>query len=159
MVDGIRTIFVEDIARRTYGDASAFSGETAESLRASPFDVLKIYLFEYPGKRTMLVPGKAFLAMMAFTFVGVALRLALRERLARRDAWMLVVFFAVPVSWFVLAKGHSYTQTHINFVLWFIGFMPALIYVTLSTVVVGARMVIDRRPRAVVRNGPPEPSA
>jgi hypothetical protein len=148
VLDGIRTIYVEDIARRTYGDASAYTGEAAESLRASPLDVLKIYLFDYPGRRTMLVPGKAFLAMIAFCIVGIGARFALRERLARRDAWMLGVFFAVPASWYVLAKGHSYTQTHINFVLWFIGFMPALILVTWNTAKTGLQLVWRRR-----RNG------
>ena len=131
ILDGLRNIYFEDIARRTYGDASAYTGEAAESLRASPLDVLRIYLFDYPGRRTMLVPGKAFLAMLAFCIVGIGARLVLRERLARRDAWMLAVFFSVPVSWFVFAKGHSFTQTHINFVLWFVGFMPALIYLSL----------------------------
>ena len=133
LAEGVRTIYVEDIARRTYGDAGAFGGETGDSLRASPMDVLKIYLLDYPGKRTMILPGKAFLAMIAFCILGLVLRLALRRPNARRDAATLVVFLAVPVSWFVLAKGHSYTQTHINFVLWFIGFMPALLFVTGST--------------------------
>ena len=133
LLDGIRTMLVEDVLRRTYGDASSFSGETAESLLASPWDVLKIYLFDYPGKRTMLVPGKAFLAMIGLCVVGLGTRLVVGERTARRDAWAFLVFFSVPVSWFVLAKGHSYTQTHINFVLWFIGFMPALLFVTGNT--------------------------
>lgn len=141
LLDGIRTMYLDDIARRTYGDPAAYQGETAESLRASPFDVLKIYLFDYPGKRTMMVPGKMFLAMIAFCIAGLGARFAMNDRLARRDTWMLAVSFAMPVSWYVLAKGHSFTQTHINFVLWFIGFMPALVYVTLTTCIQLARYV------------------
>jgi uncharacterized membrane protein YqaE (UPF0057 family) len=133
LLDGIRSIYMDDIARRTYGDPAAYRGEAAESLRASPLDVLKIYLFDYPGKRTMIVPGKMFLAMIAFCVCGLGARFAIKDMLARRDAWTFVVSFAMPVSWYVLAKGHSYTQTHINFVLWYIGFMPALVYVTLTT--------------------------
>lgn len=149
LLDGIRALYLEDVARRTYGDASAYSGEAAESMRASPLDVLRIYLFEYPGRRTMIVPGKAFLAMIAFCVAGLAVRLARRERLARRDAWMLLAYFSVPASWYVLAKGHSYTQTHINFVLWFIGFMPALVYVAGSTALAIAKTfwVPDTTPR------------
>ena len=151
LLDGIRNIYLDDIARRTYGNPTAYRGETAESLRASPLDVLRIYLFDYPGKRTMIVPGKAFLAMIAFCLAGLCVRFALKDRLARRDAWMLAASFAMPVSWYVLAKGHAYTQTHINFVLWFIGFMPALIYVTLVTLAQLFRQGVARGHRQLRR--------
>lgn len=126
---GMRNIYVEDIARRTFGDPGLFVDETRESLQASVWDVLRIYFFEYPGRRTMIVPGKVFLGLFAVCLVGIAWRLATRHPLARRDAWMFVTFLAVPLSWFIAAKGHSYTQTHINFVLWYIGFMPALLFI------------------------------
>lgn len=137
VLDGIRNIYVEDIARRTYGDATSFSGETGESLRASVWDVLKIYFFDYPGRRTMIVPGKVFLGMFGLSVLGIGYKFLTRHPLARRDAMTFVVFLSVPLSWYVLAKGHSFTQTHINFVLWYIGFMPALLFVSGSTLVHG----------------------
>lgn len=36
---------------------------------------------------------------------------------------LLISFFA-PVSWFVLASPHSYIHTHMNYVLWYIPFIP-----------------------------------
>lgn len=128
IADGLRHIYIEDIGRRTFGDASLYAGEAAESQRASVLDVLRIYFLDYPSRSQMLVPGKLFLAMIVAALAGIGWKFAIRHPQARRDAMMFVVFLAVPVSWFVFAKGHSYTQTHINFVLWFIGFMPALIW-------------------------------
>jgi hypothetical protein len=135
LLAGIQNIYVEDIARRTFGDPTTFAGETRESLQASIWDVLKIYFFEYPGRRTMIVPGKLFLGMIALSVLGIGYKLLVCHPLAKRDAYVFVVFLSVPMSWFVLAKGHSFTQTHINFVLWYIGFMPALLLVTGSALV------------------------
>jgi hypothetical protein len=38
--------------------------------------------------------------------------------------WLIVLSFLAPLSWFFLAKAHSYIHTHLNYVLWYIGFMP-----------------------------------
>lgn len=133
LMAGATSIYVEDIARRTYGDPDGQTGEARESLEASALDVLHIYLRSgYPGSREMGMPGKVFLALIALAAAGVAIQ-AIRGRrdLALRDAAVLTVFFAVPVSWIVLAKGHSYTQTHINFVLWAF-FNGALVFAAIS---------------------------
>ena len=38
----------------------------------------------------------------------------------------LTIFsFIAPLSWFILAKGHSAIHLHINFVLWYITFVPS----------------------------------
>lgn len=137
LAEGLRAIWVEDISRRTYGDPALLpetQGEARASLEASPLDVLRIYLYEaYPGKRTMIMPGKLFLALIALSLGGIALKGAMRHPHFQRDLVTFAMFFAAPVSWFVFAKGHAYTQTHINFVLWYVGFMPALLYVSWST--------------------------
>jgi uncharacterized membrane protein YqaE (UPF0057 family) len=131
---GIENIYIEDIARRTYGDPSLYDpAELQASLRASPLDVLKIYLFEYPGKREMIVPGKLFLGMIGLSVFGLIYQAITTHQYFVRNLMMFTVSLAAPMSWFILAKGHSYTQTHINFVLWYLGFMPALIYVASSS--------------------------
>lgn len=148
LLAGLRAIYLEDIARRTYGDPGLFgAGEVQDSLRASPLDVLRIYLFDYPGRRTMIVPGKVFLGLIVLSLLGIVLKGVFRHRHFRRDLMMFVVFFSVPVSWFVFAKGHSFTQTHINFVLWYIGFMPALLYLGISTLRALPEMVAGTRRR------------
>jgi uncharacterized membrane protein YqaE (UPF0057 family) len=135
LVEGLQNIYIEDVARRTYGDSSSYQGETKQSLDASTLDVLKMYLYEfYPGKRLMVLPGKVFLALIGLSLIGLLHKAVRQHPHFRRDLAILVVFFSIPASWFVLAKGHSFTQTHINFVLWYFGFIPALLYVSWSTV-------------------------
>jgi uncharacterized membrane protein YqaE (UPF0057 family) len=134
ILDGLVTIYTEDISRRTYGDASHYSGETRESLEATPLDVLRMYFFDsYPSKREMIVPGKLFLFMIGFSMFGLLHKALRRHPFFWRDMNLLMVFFLVPASWFILAKGHSFTQTHINIILWYFGFMPALVFSTIST--------------------------
>jgi hypothetical protein len=135
LIVGLQDIYTQDIARRTFGDASRFTGETAESMRASVLDVLRIYFYEkYPGRSEMMMPGKVFLLLFVLALAGLVHKALTRHRNFQRDALLFLVFLSVPLSWFVLAKGHAFTQTHINFVLWFIGCMPAMIYVAASAV-------------------------
>ena len=140
LIEGIRSMYEQDIARRTYGDASRFTGEAAESLRASPLDVFRIYLFEWPERRRMIIPGKVFLAMLAVALAGLAWMFVARRPERFRNFWLLSVYAFVPFSWYLFAKGHSYTQTHINFVVLYIGFLPALIYVVTDVVAMAVQL-------------------
>jgi len=146
IIDGIRSMYEQDIARRTYGDASRFTGEAAESLRATPLDVFRIYLFDWPERRRMIIPGKLFLAMLAVALAGLAWMFVSRHPARARNFWLLSVYAFVPFSWYLLAKGHSYTQTHINFVLLYIGFLPALIYVVMDVAVMAVKRAWALRP-------------
>ena len=146
IIDGIRAMYEQDIARRTYGDASRFAGEAAESLRASPLDVFRIYLFDWPERRRMVIPGKLFLVMLAVALAGLAWMFVSRRPERFRNFWLLSVYAFVPFSWYLFAKGHSYTQTHINFVLLYIGFLPALIYVVMDVVAMTVKQAWALRP-------------
>ena len=48
---------------------------------------------------------------------------------------MYVIFFLTSVSWFCLAKGHSYIHTVINYVLWYFGFVQICIYIIVNKVI------------------------
>lgn len=46
--------------------------------------------------------------------------------LKRKDSlsFALLISFLAPLSWFTLAKGHSYLHTNLNYVLWFLPYVP-----------------------------------
>lgn len=143
--EGLRLIFEQDISRRTFGDSARFSGETAQSLDATVFSVLRLYFYDkYPHWREMLMPAKLFLVLIGVAIAGLVHKGLTRHAMFQRDLYLFFVFLFVPVSWFVMAKGHSFTQTHINFVLWFIGFMPALIFVAASGLLVPLTSLLKR---------------
>ncbi|HMN81220.1 MAG TPA: hypothetical protein PKA20_14975 [Burkholderiaceae bacterium] len=71
-------------------------------------------------------------------FLAICLAAALKLR-ASRNAGMLValpvlaVCVAAPLSWFIAAKGHSYLHTTMNYVLWYLPMLPAmLIYLAID---------------------------
>ncbi len=145
ITDGIKTIYEEDISRRTFGDGTGFEGETAESLEATVIDALQKLWTEYPEKRRMIIPGKVAKTMLALVLLGFAALLVLdRRKFPWADAWLFATYLAVPLSWFIAAKGHSYTQTHINYVLLYIGFFPALIYCFFSVGWKSGQIVLNR---------------
>lgn len=65
----------------------------------------------------VLVNVVAFIAFIVLVLWGTV---------RRRDGLSVVVSaaFIGSISWFLAAKGHSYIHTHLNFVLWYILFIP-----------------------------------
>lgn len=45
------------------------------------------------------------------------------------DIALYIICFFASVSWFVLAKPHSYIHTHMNYVLWYFGFIQICFYI------------------------------
>ena len=45
--------------------------------------------------------------------------------------FLLISAFLTSVSWFVLGKAHSYIHTHMNFAMWYFGFVQLLFYIPL----------------------------
>lgn len=129
-LEGIVRIFKEDVLRRTYGgDVNIFdpASEVGLSLSASVWEVLCKYFRFYTQIITGL-PGNLFpllclAPLCIFAYDG--------NRKKLKPEWMLMyaVFLIAPVSWFVLAKAHSYVHTHMNFVLWYFGFVQICMYI------------------------------
>ena len=135
---GISTV-LDDAGRRTYGGgAQVLSGPIAESLLARPLDVVATYLFSWStdvvsigsGAPFSLVLGpNSFWLLVIGAAAVVGIRAFLHDRRWRRDAWLVAVALAVPLSWFVAAKGHSYLHAFINFVLFYLITVGTLIWV------------------------------
>ncbi|WP_426418666.1 hypothetical protein [Bradyrhizobium genosp. A] len=72
-----------------------------------------------------LIVSIASTGMSIFAFL--AFNLAVFYTMARHRSILSSVTlasFLCSASWFVLAKGHSYIHTHINFVLWYLLYIP-----------------------------------
>ncbi len=77
----------------------------------------------------VIFPLLSLPATMLVVWSGIvfaSLRIFRRRDLHLPVFWMLIVAVLAPISWYVLAKGHSYGHTHINFVLWNLPFLPLL---------------------------------
>lgn len=126
--DGLVNIYKFDVLRRTYGGEEEFAYHPVllESLRASLYSVIKTYIFTWYFIPTLPYTSLSHnFVMLSVTGIFSAVLLFV---MGCRKYFILIVLFAlVPLSWFVLAKAHSYIHTHMNYVLWYFGFIPALI--------------------------------
>lgn len=140
---GLANIWKEDVLRRTYGSANDFGMEYAGSLQAGPFKVLKIYLFNWETNLleasvgtpfTFVLNSSSLIILIVFTALAIAFMWRRTDSTWVKRGLFVALSAAVPISWFVLAKSHSFIHTHINFVLWYLAFIPALLYVCLEFV-------------------------
>lgn len=59
--------------------------------------------------------------------------LFIRIILGKKDlALLLLTAFIAPISWFAIAKGHSNLHTHLNYVLWYVPFMPVALCIVVN---------------------------
>ena len=137
VIDGIKSIYENDVKRRTYGDPSFFDPVYAASLLASPIDVIKTYLYVWGTIPFVAwLPGESLKFLLAISLVGITLKFQTGHPTLKRDLMLILVFIVVPISWFVLGKAHSFIHTHMNYVLWYFGFAPALLYVAMNSILI-----------------------
>lgn len=142
IVTGLQQIWSNTIVRRTHGGLGESDPLYADSLNASPLDVVWKYVwkdwstdllsfsFDKNGSIFSISLGSAaFIILIVASCVIVIWRLAVGDQLWRRDATLLAMGFLIPVFWFISAKGYSYIHTFILFFLWYFLFVPALLFV------------------------------
>lgn len=139
--DGIATIYNEDVKRRTYGDPSNFHPAFKDSLTANPVKVVATYITSWNTPLVPGVPGFFFKYLIVFAGIGLIIKKLTMHKTFIRDLVFVSYMSLIPLSWYVLAKGHSYIHTHMNYVLWYLGFFPALIYVCINAAVVLSKTV------------------
>jgi hypothetical protein len=135
--EGAIAIYKEDVRRRTYSDPANFEkASVKESLSVSPVTVVKTYITSWTTPLVTGVPGGAFKVIMLIVAAGMLVKKLSKHKTFYRDVALVSYMAVVPLSWYVLAKGHSYLHTHLNYVVWYFGFVPALFFVLINSIVV-----------------------
>ena len=127
---GIQSIYQHDVLRRTWNtDINSFGDKFAPSLSASLFTVLGKYL-TFRTTVVLGIPGKLFLCFALSPIVLKIYYWNIHKSVPYgAEVWALYVFsFLATVSWLVLAKSHSFVHTHMNYVLWYFGFVQCCLY-------------------------------
>ena len=134
LVDGLRSIIVNDVMRRTSGVnlnvASGFRGAELEALTASTWETLCKY-FHFSTDVIIGMDKSQFilLCVIPLLIIGNDYRQGKRRV---NDLAMYVVMLLVTLSWIVLARTHSYVHTHLNYVLWYFGFVQVCFYIIIG---------------------------
>ncbi|CDS53110.1 hypothetical protein [Polaromonas sp. CG9_12] len=135
IVAGLKSIFFNDVMRRTYGDSSLWDSGLKKSLESNPLSVIKTYMTSWTTPLVMWLPGSIFKFLFGFVVFGLTYSYFRKSRDWQKNLVLTAFFFIVPVSWFVLAKAHSFIHTHMSYVLWYFGFIQALIYVSIGLII------------------------
>ena len=114
------------VERRTFGKADQFDAKYTESLNASIISVLDKYTKDV---------GTPLLIISGLDLIFIALDCILFKRDRKLDLSLLLISCAATFSWFVLAKSHSYIHTHMNFVMYYMGFAQIAVYCLLQTII------------------------
>lgn len=131
LLSGIRIIIERDVLRRTIGaDLNQFDPVYWPSFNASIPETIGLY-FNFKTQIITGLPGNLFPLLSLLPLMAFALDWH-HGRLSVRTAALYVIFALASLSWFLLAKSHSYIHTHLNFVLWYFGFIQVCFYVLLD---------------------------
>lgn len=138
VIEGMKSIYKRDVLRRTLGgnfedfahmNASAFFRESFES---SIIKVLLMYQ-KFSTEIVAGISGRLFMLLELMPILIFIHQYRLRK-LQKKDVIAYIVFGITCVSWFVLGKSHSYIHTHMNYVLWYFGFIQICFYVIVKQV-------------------------
>lgn len=135
LLEGIALIVRDDVLRRTYGgDLNIFEPSSAYgmSLCSSVWEVLCKY-YNFSTEIITGVPGNLF-PLLNLVPLAIFACDAKQKKLNLQWVLMYAVFLIAPISWFVLAKAHSYIHTHMNYVLWYFGFIQICLYIIVAKI-------------------------
>ncbi len=136
VITGVKNIIEIDVKRRTYGNPVLFDQAIKASLESSALSVVITYVTVWKTPLLAWLTGKLFMFMISLAIIGIFYNYYNNKVTMQREVVIITYFFIVSVSWYVIVKGHSYIHTHINYVLWYFGFVQGLIYVSINTIIV-----------------------
>lgn len=126
---GLQSIYEFDVKRRTYGNPADFGQESFAALSSSPVKILSTYIFSWHSRLLCFLPGSVFSILLSGAVLTLFYRYIVLKMRDFADLAIFVAFILPPVSWFILAKGHSGVHTHMNYVLWYFGFVAAVLHI------------------------------
>lgn len=133
LINGLDQFYKNVVSKRIaggYSDNVAFQ----ESLQASPFSVLKSY-FVWSTDIITGFSGELFCILVCSALVLMILGIILGRKKAWTKLSIFTLIFAANASWFILASPHSYIHRHMNFVLWYFGFVQLCFFIIADAVI------------------------
>lgn len=126
---GIESIYRYTALKRTVG----YGGENLQSLYASSFNVLWMYFNNYKTGISNNTTGRhALLLLLLFPVLILFRKIMKRQHILNRDMYLFIISFITCISWFILGKQHSFIHTHVNYVMWYMGFIQIGTYLVLK---------------------------
>lgn len=137
IIEGVKIIFKDDFLRRTGGvDLNDYvweGGSELYALTASKWETVCLY-FHFSTEVITGIAGNLFplLCMIPLCIFGYEIK---QRKINVELLTMYIVFFLTTVSWFYLARDHSYEHTHMNYVLWYFGYVQICLYIIINKII------------------------
>lgn len=127
----IGKIIKEDVIRTTIStNADQFEDP---NIKATYWEVIKKY-FNFNTDILIGIDGSLFVIMSIFAVVICLHKLRLTRENSIRDCSLYIISLISTLSWLILGKAHSYIHTHMNYVLWYFGYVQITLYIILRVV-------------------------
>lgn len=134
ILGGMKDIFEQDVLRRTNGaNLNDIGADNLDSLNASVWEVCCRY-FKFSTEIITGISGNLF-PLLCLIPLCIFVNEYRFKRLNIEHLSMYVVFFLTSFSWFCLAKSHSYVHIHMNYVLWYFGFVQICFYIIVDKII------------------------
>jgi len=129
IAEGIRIIIMDDAVRRTgLANPEDFTGALQSAAEVGFVQALGRYLI-FTTDIITFVPGKLFPVIIVLALVGTVLSVLKKKEYSVSMLIVLLFSFFVSNSWLtILARPHSWIHTHLNYVLWYFGFVQICFY-------------------------------
>ncbi len=138
VIEGIKLIIQKDVLRRTYGGAGLNSSnllgvEERYAGLASTWEVFCRY-FDFKTEVVTGISGNLFSLLCIIPLVIMVFEKK-KNKFHNELLTMYFVFFVTTISWFLLAKSHSYVHIFLNIVLWYFGYVQVCIYIIINKLI------------------------
>ncbi len=131
IIHGIKNIIKQDVLRRTSGsNLNAFESENWPAMNASVWETYARY-FHFSTSVITGITGNLFGALCLIP-LGIFGYDYYTKKMNYTEVFMYIIFFLTSVSWFCLAKNHSYIHVHMNYVLWYFGYVQICLYIIIN---------------------------
>lgn len=131
VLEGVESIIEQDVLRRVGGGSlNDFDVVLWDSLNASVWTVFSRY-FHFGTEVITGIDGKLF-PVLCVAPIAIFIYDYSKKKLEIQNLVMYVVLFITSIAWYVLGKSHSYIHVHLNFVMWYFGYVQICLYVILK---------------------------
>lgn len=154
LIEGIKTIYKEDVERRalTFSDGSSFNGVLLESIKTSPLTILRGYFF-FSTNIITGIHGSLFGGLFKFSILVFIFSFILKIKDSVKKLVLYLLSFITCISWFILASPHSYIHPHMNYVLWYFGFIQIMLYVIIDFIIHLLKYFFSNDKEKITTNG------
>lgn len=131
ILTGAQIIYNHDVKRRMsvgeyHNDKIA---KLNEAKNASMINTVRRYVSFNTPLLTGLINGNSFMPLVIVSFLFLVVDAMKNYQKVKLELIVWILTLLAPLSWYILAKPHSYIHTHMNYVLWYFGFIQVTLYV------------------------------